>query len=534
MSGGPDHGALSRVSGGMPLDSPDRQVGSKEPAIEETLLRRREPGTADGEMRDPRDVRSTRPYVLTRHPMSAFARRVASIAALLTIDVSGLALGLYTALAIREIVIGEHRPLWGLLWEAEKAWLPFLTLLLTLVFWREGLYEPRERRGGFVRILYSVIIAGILALAFGIGAGHEFSTYGLVPTAVALTAGLIGLFRASYEIATAALLRARGIRRRALLVGRGAELAHVSRSLGSTAGIEYEFVGAATRAPNGLNVPRLGTLEELPRILAHYPVDEVIVADSRLPDERLLQIADQAQRQGVKVRVAPKTTQILAQRARYVPGQGIPLFELRAPIFEGFDWVLKRGFDLVVSTLLAVGGLPLWLLIALAVKLSSPGPVLYRDNRVGVGEREFPMLKFRTMYGDACERQGELEAANEADGALFKLKDDPRITRVGAFLRRFSLDEMPQIVNVLRGEMSLVGPRPLPIRDYRLLEPWHRKRYLVLPGMTGLWQISGRSDLGFDDLVRLDFYYLENWSVWLDVSIILKTIPAVLRKRGAY
>ncbi len=135
---------------------------------------------------------------------------------------------------------------------------------------------------------------------------------------------------------------------------------------------------------------------------------------------------------------------------------------------------------------------------------------------------------------DAAEQQAELEAENEADGALFKLRDDPRVTPVGRLLRRFSLDEIPQVLNVLRGEMSLVGPRPLPLRDYRRLEDWHRKRYLVLPGMTGLWQISGRSNLGFDDLVRLDFYYLENWSLWLDVSVILKTIPAVLARRGAY
>jgi lipopolysaccharide/colanic/teichoic acid biosynthesis glycosyltransferase len=144
------------------------------------------------------------------------------------------------------------------------------------------------------------------------------------------------------------------------------------------------------------------------------------------------------------------------------------------------------------------------------------------------------MIKFRTMYADASERQADLEAANEAEGALFKLKDDPRVTKVGSFLRRFSIDEVPQVLNVLRGEMSLVGPRPLPIRDYNLLEPWHRKRYLVLPGMTGLWQIAGRSDLSFDDLVRLDFYYLENWSIWLDISILLRTVPAVIAARGAY
>jgi lipopolysaccharide/colanic/teichoic acid biosynthesis glycosyltransferase len=153
---------------------------------------------------------------------------------------------------------------------------------------------------------------------------------------------------------------------------------------------------------------------------------------------------------------------------------------------------------------------------------------------VGVGEREFGMLKFRTMIAEAPALQPNLEAANEAGGALFKIRDDPRVTRVGRFLRRFSLDEIPQIINVLRGEMSLVGPRPLPLRDYQLLEDWHRARYAVLPGMTGLWQISGRSGLSFDDLVRLDFTYLENWSIWLDITIIARTIPAVLRGRGAY
>jgi exopolysaccharide biosynthesis polyprenyl glycosylphosphotransferase len=481
-----------------------------------------------------RDVRYARPYFLTRQPISAFGHRVASILALLLLDLTGLALGLYAALALREVYHDNVPPLWGLLWEAEKAWLPFLTLVLALVFWRNGLYERREERTGFGRILASLIVVGVLTFAFAIGAGHEFSTYLLVPTAVVLTAGLIGLLRGSYDLATAALFRALGVKRRALLVGEASELRHLHRAFGSTAGIEYAFVGAVAGSANGLPVPHLGPLAELPRILGEHPVDELIVADSGLANERLLQIVEEALRQGVKVRVAPQTTEILAQRARYIPGQGVPLFELRPPVFAGVDWVIKRGFDLVVSAVLVVVGLPIWVLIALAVKLTSSGPVFYRDRRVGVGEREFFMLKFRTMHRDAPERQAELEAANEADGPLFKLRDDPRVTPVGGFLRRFSLDEFPQILNVLRGEMSLVGPRPLPLRDYRLLEPWHRRRYLVLPGMTGLWQITGRSNLDFDDLVRLDFYYVENWSVWLDITIILRTVPVVLARKGAY
>jgi exopolysaccharide biosynthesis polyprenyl glycosylphosphotransferase len=248
----------------------------------------------------------------------------------------------------------------------------------------------------------------------------------------------------------------------------------------------------------------------------------------------VLEVVEQAHRQGVKVRLAPDTTELLVQRGEYVPGQGVPLFELRPPVLTGWDWAVKRGFDLVMSALVVVVGLPVWALIALAIKLDSRGPVLFVDRRIGVGEQEFAMLKFRTMVANAPRLQAGLEPENEAEGALFKIRDDPRVTRVGRFLRRFSLDEIPQVLNVLKGEMSLVGPRPLPLRDYRLLEDWHRRRYGVLPGMTGLWQISGRSGLTFDELVRLDFTYIENWSIWLDISIIVKTIPAVLTRRGAY
>jgi len=188
----------------------------------------------------------------------------------------------------------------------------------------------------------------------------------------------------------------------------------------------------------------------------------------------------------------------------------------------------------VGATLLLFFLSPVFLAIALAIKLSSRGPVFYASLRPGIGGTPFACWKFRTMYRDADQRQADLESINEASGALFKIKDDPRMTPVGRVLRRFSLDELPQLFNVLLGQMSLVGPRPLPQRDYDRLEDWHRKRYLVLPGITGLWQVSGRADLDFDDLVRLDFLYLERWSVFLDLSILLKTLPAVFTKRGAF
>jgi lipopolysaccharide/colanic/teichoic acid biosynthesis glycosyltransferase len=221
-------------------------------------------------------------------------------------------------------------------------------------------------------------------------------------------------------------------------------------------------------------------------------------------------------------------------RVEFVPGQALPLFELKPPVFDGVDFAIKRIFDLVAATLLIVALAPLMTLAAIAIKITSRGPVLYRSMRPGIGGRPFPCLKFRTMVQGAEHLQERLEEHNEVGGALFKIREDPRVTRVGRFLRRWSLDELPQLFNVIRGQMSLVGPRPLPQRDYDRLDDWHRKRYLVLPGMTGLWQVSGRSELDFDELVRLDFLYLERWSVFLDLTIMLKTIPAVFRTRGAW
>jgi exopolysaccharide biosynthesis polyprenyl glycosylphosphotransferase len=482
------------------------------------------------------DIRSGTPYVLSPVKGRLVLLRAVSAVSLAALDLCGLTIALYSALALREVYYGNSPILWGILWrDALPDYLPFVALVMVLVFWQAGLYAPREQRAGFGRVVSSLVIVALLTLAFGLGTGHDFSTFGLIPTTLVLSAVLIGLFRASYDVCTREVLRVLGVRRRAIIAGEDEHLLHLYQTLGEgRGGIDYEFVGAVAASPGGVGLPVLGQISDLRAILAEHQVDELVVTDSDFSERDLLEMVEQAHRSGVKVRIAPKTTELLTQRAEYVPGQGAPLFELRPPVFIGADWVLKRGFDLVVASAMIVVGLPLWLAVAGAIKLTSRGPVFYRDRRVGLGEQEFGMLKFRTMYVDAPEQQAELEAANEAEGALFKIREDPRVTGVGGFLRRFSLDEIPNVWNVLRGEMSLVGPRPLPIRDYELLEPWHRKRYLVLPGMTGLWQISGRSNLSFDDLVRLDFYYLDNWSIWLDISILAKTVPAVMAQRGAY
>ena len=482
-----------------------------------------------------RDVRASRVYLLSRGPLLTLVRRTFSVASLVLLDVAGLALGIYLALVFREVVAGEGDIYWGLLWrEGPAEWLKFAAPITVLVFAQAGLYRVRERRPGAGRILSSLIVVALIVLAFGIGTGYDFTTSGLIPTSVVFSAITIGLLRAAYESVSLEVMRAAGIRRRVILVGEGEGLAHLRSTLASArGGIAYELVGAVSDdgVPGTL---LLGGRADLAAVLERIRPDEVILAEAALDEAAVLEVVELAHRQGIKVRLAPDTTELLVQRGEYVPGHGAPLFELRPPVLTGWDWALKRAFDLVVGALVLLVGLPVWLLIALAVKLDSRGPVFFLDRRIGVGEQEFGMLKFRTMVADADALQTQLEAANEAEGALFKIRDDPRVTRVGRFLRRLSLDEIPQLVNVLKGEMSLVGPRPLPLRDYRLLEDWHRARYAVLPGMTGLWQISGRSGLGFDDLVRLDFTYLENWSIWLDITIIARTIPAVIMRRGAY
>jgi exopolysaccharide biosynthesis polyprenyl glycosylphosphotransferase len=469
------------------------------------------------------DVRYGRPTFLARAPWKAFARRAVSALVLATIDIAGLVLGVYIALALRAVLVDPHPVLWGLLWDEETNWLPFLILILVLVFWQASLYAPRERREGAARVAPSVFLVSALSLGFAVGTGQHFTTFGLYVVAAIIVAILIAVFRTSYESITRSLLRASGVRRRAVLVGDDDQRAHLRETLGSSrGGIDYEFVGEVATGP------------EVEQILRLAPLDELIVADSGLDESRLLEIVDEAHRRGVKVRVAPRTTTLLVEHGEYVPGHGVLLFEMRPPIFAGTQWAMKRAFDLIVSAAIVIVGFPIWALIALLIKVTSRGPVLYADPRIGLGEREFRMLKFRTMVIDAAEHQAALEQSNEASGALFKIREDPRVTPVGRALRRFSIDEFPNILSDLRGEKSLVGPRPLPIRDYELLEPWHRRRYNVLPGMTGLWQIAGRSDLSFDDLVRLDFYYLENWSIWLDISILVKTPFAVLGRGGAY
>jgi exopolysaccharide biosynthesis polyprenyl glycosylphosphotransferase len=279
----------------------------------------------------------------------------------------------------------------------------------------------------------------------------------------------------------------------------------------------------------------LGTIEDLPRIIANEVIDEVAVA---LPIKSHYSQIERAvsllEEQGITTHVLSDLFPQKLARAQSVDFDGVPIVTLGS--VPPFSWrtEAKRLIDLTVATILLMASAPLLALAAIAVKLDSRGPIFFIQERVGFNKRRFRMIKFRTMTLDAEERMKEIEHLNEKSGPIFKIRNDPRITRVGRWLRKTSIDELPQLVNVLLGHMSIVGPRPLSVRDAtRMEEAWQKRRFSVKPGLTCLWQVSGRSNLSFEQWMQLDLEYIDHWSLGLDASILLRTIPAIVLARGA-
>ncbi len=480
-----------------------------------------------------RDVRRKRPPLVSSVLRLETLRRVTRVASLLILDFIGVAGAVFTSMMLKLALLGEFDIRLG--WRETKPWISFAYLVTVLMFARADLYSDRPRRPGLGKIATALFQATVIALVFALANGDRPSSYALFYGSLIFGTIYIGSLRALHTRVTGWMLERAGYHRRALLVGSGKHIEAVAHALADRSSMAVDLVGYISLTPRPQNGLRsLGQLDELPEILARQRVQEVIIADPDFPQEKAVELVDLCHQKGVTVHVAPSTMEILFDRAEFVPGQSVPLFTLRPPVFEGIDYALKRTFDLVLSTAGLILLTPILLAIAAAIKLSSRGPAIYRSVRPGMGGKPFHCFKFRTMREHSDQIQDDLEPLNEKSGALFKIREDPRLTKIGRFLRRFSLDELPQLANVLRGEMSLVGPRPLPMRDFERLEEWHKKRYLVLPGITGLWQVSGRAELDFDDLVRLDFLYLEQWSMFLDLSILLKTIPAVLSRRGAF
>ena len=467
------------------------------------------------EVHDHRRRRTPLSFILTMDVL----RTIARVVSLAVVDIFGIYLAILVALESKSLLFN------GVDFSANVTeayhYGVFAALLTLLLFARAGLYSDRGARPGLGAIVSALFSVTLVALIYSLIVGRDFSSYYIFWGTLIFAIVIVGSLRALYDRVSGRVLRAAGYRRSALLVGIGSHAEAVGSALAASRSNPVEVVGVVGPA-------------ELDEAFNQQHFDELVIADPGFSEQRVLEIVDRCHERGVRVRVAPSTSELLARRAEFVPGSAVPLFELRAPVFDGAEFAMKRFFDLLGAALGLIILSPLMLLIAFAVKVTSSGPVLFRSRRPGIAGVPFACLKFRTMYEGAELRQHELEDANEADGPLFKIRRDPRITPVGRVLRRFSLDELPQLWNVLRGEMSIVGPRPLPQRDYARLEDWHHRRYLVLPGMTGLWQVSGRSELNFDDLVNLDFLYIERWSLALDLSIIVQTIPAVVRRRGAF
>lgn len=336
-------------------------------------------------------------------------------------------------------------------------------------------------------------------------------------------------------------LRSRGHNLRfALVVGSGQRAARLIRQL-YEASAGYRVIGyvddlAQADSERLPGIECLGTIDTLPRILAERVVDEVfIVLPMRSYYDSTTQVIRHCEEQGIPVRIpcdlfvagtCGQTVDVLG---------GMPILSIVPSAVSHGYLITKRIIDVIVSAVLLLLFAPLFVVVAILIKLDSPGPVLFVQKRVGMNKRLFPTIKFRTMDVNSEAMQEQLEHLNEAGGTVFKIRNDPRVTRLGRYLRRLSIDELPQLFNVLVGHMSLVGPRPLPLRDVERFQlDWQRRRFSARPGITCLWQINGRSSVPFDDWMELDLLYIDNRSLLLDLKILLQTIPAVLKKAGAY
>jgi exopolysaccharide biosynthesis polyprenyl glycosylphosphotransferase len=331
---------------------------------------------------------------------------------------------------------------------------------------------------------------------------------------------------------------------RVLVVGGASAVRDLASSLAREASLEYEVVGACIpglRTGATVDVPGIGTIQSfgdesnvVGAVTATKSHAVAVTATERLDGRGIRDLSWELEKLNIDLLVAPGVIDIAGPRLQMRPVAGLPLIHVEKPQYQGTKRIQKRLFDVIVAALVLLCGLPVLCFVALAVRLSSPGPIFYRQERIGLDGRPFQMIKFRTMVDGADAMADALASLNECDGVLFKMHDDPRVTTVGRFLRRYSLDELPQFINVLKRDMSVVGPRPPLAREVTSYDDHARRRLLVRPGITGLWQVSGRSDLSWEDSVRLDLFYVENWSMIADVLISVKTIKAVLGHTGAY
>ncbi len=410
-------------------------------------------------------------------------------------------------------------------------------LLAVGMFWTFGLYQisrlsPAEE-------LRRVIGAIALATTLRIAVSAVFTSRGYV---VQKWAGLTLLFSFAFVLASrfawhkymGRLRRAGTLAYRVLILGTNQEAVRIAEALGTEASgfLPIGMIEPDGGPPSDPPLPVLGGIEDLSKVIQQEGVECVFVASSAINPEVTKRIVRRLRHHQVEVRFSANLMEIMASRLTVNPVGNLLALSLRPVRLTRSKAMAKRTFDLTMGAVVLAATTPIWLVSAFATKLTSRGPVLFRQERAGRDARLFTMYKFRTMLDGAESMLPDVAGRNMASGPLFKIEHDPRITPFGRFLRRFSLDELPQLLNVLKGEMSLVGPRPPLPSEVAAYEDWHHDRLEVRPGITGLWQVGRRPDWSFDDYVRLDLFYIENWSVTYDLFILAKTLPAVIRSHN--
>lgn len=417
----------------------------------------------------------------------------------------------------------------------------FITLIWLAIFKLFGLYEKRTTNiideGA---LLFSAITTSSLLLLgmLFLYRGFWFSRLVIV-NAWVISFILLFILRLSYVFLIRTLL-SKGIgTKKVIIIGAGdmgqtiAKRLIIDKSLGGKPiGFLDDDKAIAGKSFSGVAV--LGDAASLKQMIKRFSVDEVIFAVNSMPYQQILDIITDCETLRVKFKIVPGILELMASRVNIDEVGGVPLITVSEIGLAGFNAFIKRSVDIAFSALLIVLLTPFFIIIALLIKIDSKGSVFFLQDRVGKDGKKFKMLKFRSMVHDAEEILPTIADKSEVEGHIFKIKNDPRLTRVGKWIRRLSIDELPQLFNVFIGHMSLVGPRPPIPREVQNYTSWHMKRLRIAPGITGLWQVSGRSLLPFEDMVRLDIYYIENWSLWLDIKILFKTIPVVLTASGAY
>jgi len=365
---------------------------------------------------------------------------------------------------------------------------------------------------------------------------------------IALPAGLIllGLFRwAARQLVIRARAKYGRCITRVLVVGSSSAVRDLSTSLARDPRSEYEVVGACVPGPmskSKIDVPGLGAIPTfgdesnvVGAVTATNSHAVAVTATERLNGRGIRDLSWELEKLDIDLLVAPGVVDIAGPRLQMRPVAGLPLIHVEKPQYHGAKRFQKRLFDITFSSAVLLFGLPLLIPVAIAIKLTSRGPVFYRSERIGLDGNPFEMIKFRTMVNGADKMVDKLAAQNESEGGvLFKIREDPRVTPLGKLLRKYSIDELPQFINVLKRDMSVVGPRPPLANEVKSYDDYAKRRLLVRPGITGLWQVSGRSDLSWEDSVRLDLFYVENWSMISDLLIAVKTVKAVFGHSGAY